>query len=391
MSISDQSIYNNYIARTLVKPSSREFSVGDIPQNVIEEIESFVAQSVKENDGTVPKNLYDNVADKISPYAGMDHGALKGLLKSSGIFGLVTDAASVTTVGTGLEKQRKLYNDKQLEITNRVSNQFTTSEEEGIINSMARSATGNSSTRGMQVSDNPAPDILGASRSGNINPASNTVGSDNISASGTSISSVEELEYEMGSTSRDISEIIVHWSDTFQNANLNGKDLDTLTGAGSGSYHFIIKRDGTVERGVPISSAGSHTPGHNSFSIGVCLVGGQRNPSPKYKTSITSTDITDTGADSLTRSQYNSLYQIFRVFFSQYPGGQALGHSEVDPTEDDPGFEIRDYVYNLFNKQSLYLAPESEGEKSPDEILQAIDEDGKTVNDKDNTLLDQKF
>jgi len=80
-----------------------------------------------------------------------------------------------------------------------------------------------------------------------------------------------------------------------------------------------------------------------------------------------------------------------RVFYTQYPGGQALGHSEVDGNEDDPGFEVRDYVYNLFNKSSLFVDPQNESEKSPDEINATEDAEGPNVLDKDTELLDQKF
>ena len=72
---------------------------------------------------------------------------------------------------------------------------------------------------------------------------------------------------------RDISEIIVHWSETFTNANLTAADLDSLTGAGASAYHLIIKRDGSIERGVDMNSVGSHTPinNHDAYSIGVCV------------------------------------------------------------------------------------------------------------------------
>ena len=392
MAISDQSIYNNYIARTLVKPSAKEFTSGTMPDDVKVQIETRVAQAVKDNDGVTPNDLYGEIAEVLSPYVGMDTGAITGTLKSNGIFGMVKDAASVKTVGTGLKKQQDLYNKKQAEIGKRTTAQFATAEDEGLLNSAARVASGAPTVRAM--SDGPAPpapEIVGPPGPGESSPPPVEIGVDEIAQSGTYVSSVEELEYEMGSTDRKISEIIVHWSETFQNANLNGQQLEVVTGAGSRKYHYIIKRDGTVERGVPIKQAGSHTRGHNSYSIGICLVGGLKVPSHDLSSNSSRLDLYDVGAESLTRGQYNTLHEIFRVFFTQYPGGQALGHSEVDVLENDPGFEVRDYVYNLFNKQSLYLDPANEGEKSPDEVLAAIDGDGPTVNDKDNTLLDQKF
>ena len=385
MSISDQSIYNNYIARSLVKPDVKDFTVGTMPDEVGEDIAEMVKKSIADNSGVIPKNLYGEVADKLSPYVpGMERNALSGVLRSNGIFGLAEESASITTVGTGLPEQRKLYEDKQDEIISRTAKEFGTAPEEGLSPAAARTATST-------FSEGPEPEIVGPPAPEAPNPPPVQVGDSEVESAGTTVSSVEELEYEMGSTDREISEVIVHWSETFQNANLNGQQLEILTGAGSRKYHYIIKRDGSIERGKPISQAGSHTPGHNSFSIGVCLVGGMKVPSVGSESTTSRDDLYEKGAESLTRSQYNSLYQFFRVFFTQYPGGQALGHSEIDITADDPGFEVRDYVYNLFNKQSLYLDPANEGEKSPTEVLKAIDDEGPEVNKKDNTLLDQKF
>ena len=42
--------------------------------------------------------------------------------------------------------------------------------------------------------------------------------------------------------------------------------------AGCG-YHFIIRKDGTIERGRPEWAVGSHAQGHNSNSIGIHLSG----------------------------------------------------------------------------------------------------------------------
>lgn len=39
-------------------------------------------------------------------------------------------------------------------------------------------------------------------------------------------------------------------------------------------YHYVIRRDGTVEDGRPVDQVGAHAKGHNSKSIGICLVGG---------------------------------------------------------------------------------------------------------------------
>lgn len=39
-------------------------------------------------------------------------------------------------------------------------------------------------------------------------------------------------------------------------------------------YHYVVLRDGTIERGRPEAVPGAHCRGHNSHSIGICYEGG---------------------------------------------------------------------------------------------------------------------
>jgi hypothetical protein len=203
-----------------------------------------------------------------------------------------------------------------------------------------------------------------------------------VSAGGSFVSSVEELECEMSAITRDVSEVIVHWSETFTNANLTASQVQSLTGE---AYHYIIKRDGSMERQVSVNSTATASPKHNSYSIQVCLVGG---------VNVASGDEDINGnldAGSITRTQYNTLHELFRVFFVQFPGGQALGHGEFAIDQLDPGFEVRDYVYNSFNKTSLYADPLSEAEKSPDEIISSIDDPELLFGQKDTDKMLDNF
>jgi hypothetical protein len=287
-------------------------------------------------------------------------------------------AREVASSGEGkldgkLAKFRKRYDEKQADIQKRNLKSISTAGTGGFLTDAANKFS--NSARGVSP-------VMARSSLTLPGPPPYEVGENQVQASGTFVSSVEELEYDMGSATRDISEIIIHWSETFSNANLTGSQATSLTG---GSYHYIIKRDGSVERQVPINSAAGHTPGHNSYSIGVLLIGGVAAATEDQGLAER------VGAGNITRSQYNSLYEIMRVFYTQYPGGQALGHSEVDNDQNDPGFEVRDYAYNLFNKSSLFVDPSSESEKSPDEVNAAVDAEGPNVTDKDTEILDQKF
>ncbi len=42
-------------------------------------------------------------------------------------------------------------------------------------------------------------------------------------------------------------------------------------------YHFVIEQDGTTHKGLPLDAVGTHCPGFNHNSIGVCLAGGADN------------------------------------------------------------------------------------------------------------------
>lgn len=277
-----------------------------------------------------------------------------------------------------IETHRKRYNQKQEEVQSRTKKSFSQNTG-GLLTDV-----------GTKLAGGTVPPIMSRSPMALPKPPAHEIGSNNVQATGAFVSSVEELEYDMGSATRKISELIVGWSETFQNANLTKGQAAKLTGASG--FHYVIKRDGSIERDVPINSGGGHTSGHSSHSIGVLLIGGVDTASPTQETNVVDV-AADVGASHITRSQYNSLYEIMRVFYTQYPGGQALGQSEVDPNLNGPGFEVRDYAYNLFNKISLFESQgEMKSEKSPDEINAAVDGPGKDdIVDKDVDILDTKF
>lgn len=48
-------------------------------------------------------------------------------------------------------------------------------------------------------------------------------------------------------------------------------------------YHYVIRKDGTIERGRPVDAIGAHAQGFNSKSIGINIVGDfeQGTPNPE--------------------------------------------------------------------------------------------------------------
>ncbi|WYM31330.1 lysozyme [Citrobacter phage Citrof5] len=91
-------------------------------------------------------------------------------------------------------------------------------------------------------------------------------------------------------------------------------------------YHFVIRRDGTLEAGREQSAVGSHVANYNHDSVGVCLVGG----------------IDDKGkfAANFTPAQMSMLRSLLVTLQAQYPGAVLRAHHDVAP-KACPSFDLK--------------------------------------------------
>ena len=377
MAISNVTYGMEYFARSVVRGKralETQVTDGMIPDAVSEEIKKFVVDSVEANEGVVPTNLYRDTALKISPYSSLTITNIESILAATNFFGLTGKAPNVSSVG---KKSKRSFTEENKKLAAREQKVF------GVTQVDANTTSDNFTV--VSPRDGAANAMMGMPRGTEVEvvspyqefemPEPFKLGGDNIAPGGQTVCTAEEFEAEMSSVTRQLSEIIVHFSETYQNANLN-KDQTP----GGSKYHYIIHRDGSCERGVPVNSVGSHTPknGHNSYSIGICLVGGLSAASGEENPETT------VDAGSITRQQYNTMHAIFDAFYRIWPGGQALGHSEIDPTQKDPGFDVRDYVFAKFGKISLYEEPENESALSVDDILERVaGNEGTPILDKD--------
>lgn len=82
-------------------------------------------------------------------------------------------------------------------------------------------------------------------------------------------------------------------------------------------YHFVIRRDGTIEEGRPVDVVGSHVKDWNSKSVGVCLVGG----------------IDDKGKfeANFTPEQMQSLKEKLADLKDMYPDAEIKAHHDCAP------------------------------------------------------------
>ena len=179
------------------------------------------------------------------------------------------------------------------------------------------------------------------------------------------VSSTEELQAELRNVRREITEVVCHWTETPTNKNIGSEEINNLhvdQGLNGIGYHYMIRRDGSIQRGRPVNIEGEHAINHNQRSIAVCFVGGINVPSE----TINLTQYIS--SSSLTRSQFNSFDHFCRAFYNVWPGGQIVGHSDIDTLTNDPGFDVRAYVKANFDKDSKFETPITRGSFTVDEI-----------------------
>ena len=182
------------------------------------------------------------------------------------------------------------------------------------------------------------------------------------------VSTEEELELELSNVKRDITEAVIDWTGTFSDINITAKDIHEDIHRTTGiQYHYIIQRDGTLQRGRPISIATekSFISNHSSFSVLVGFVGGYNamrgTENPDFYLS----------SKSLTSAQLLSFDQFCRSFYRAIPGGQILGRNAIEGNAYlAPGFDVIKYVKDKFDRGSIFTDPTTESSFSTAEIIE---------------------
>ena len=90
-------------------------------------------------------------------------------------------------------------------------------------------------------------------------------------------------------------------------------------------YHYVIRRDGTIEPGRPEWMVGAHCLNHNAHSLGICYEGGL--------------DINGEYDDTRTPAQKAAMRTLLEELHARYPRAVILGHRDLNPENDCPGFE----------------------------------------------------
>ena len=96
-------------------------------------------------------------------------------------------------------------------------------------------------------------------------------------------------------------------------------------------YHFVVRRDGSIETGRRLDEVGAHVVNHNRHSIGICYEGGL--------------DSTGQETDTRTPQQVRALRKLVEQMHAYFPKAVILGHHDLNPLKKCPCFDaVREYA-----------------------------------------------
>jgi N-acetyl-anhydromuramyl-L-alanine amidase AmpD len=126
--------------------------------------------------------------------------------------------------------------------------------------------------------------------------------------------------------------IVVHSSATMAKMDIGVKEIDVWhrrRGFTKVGYHYVIRRDGSIETGRAIDEIGAHARPRNFDSVGICMVGGLaddgRSPEANF-----------------TDPQWDALRALLLDLSTRYPSARIIGHRDVPGTPGTacPSFDV---------------------------------------------------
>ena len=139
-----------------------------------------------------------------------------------------------------------------------------------------------------------------------------------------------QLDRTLKVSKRKIKEIIVHCTATEEGKDFTVADVrkwHLKRGFSDIGYHYLIYRDGSVHEGRDVNLIGAHCTNHNSYSIGVCYVGGYKK-------------------GTRTPEQKASLLKLLKDLKAIYPNAKIYGHRDWS-SKPCPCFDAKNEYRNI--------------------------------------------
>jgi len=130
---------------------------------------------------------------------------------------------------------------------------------------------------------------------------------------------------------KETSYIVVHCAATKPDQDIGAREIDAWhrkNGWIGCGYHYVIRRDGTIERGRAEHAVGAHAEQVNQISVGVCLVGGL--------------DASGKPAPDFAQPQWSSLRRLLADLCTRYPKASVVGHRDIPGVAKAcPSFDVK--------------------------------------------------
>lgn len=140
----------------------------------------------------------------------------------------------------------------------------------------------------------------------------------------------------MGGIMRRINQIVVHCSATPDYMDIGASTINKWhveRGWSGIGYHYIIRRNGEIEKGRPDVQVGAHARGANSNSIAICWV----------------------GQDSISPEQEKALFSLIHFLMGKYSVDidKVQGHNEaVNTSKTCPNLDM-----NRVRAELIFVQP----------------------------------
>ncbi len=124
---------------------------------------------------------------------------------------------------------------------------------------------------------------------------------------------------------RQITKLIVHCSATPNERDVTVDEIrgwHKQRGWSDIGYHYVIYRNSQIMSGRPVRIVGAHCKGHNTGSIGICLIGN----------------------DEFTEKQFDSLKRLYSMLRDIFQGMTAHGHRDFTDKKTCPNFNVSEIL-----------------------------------------------